>query len=146
MTYYLVPVVAPADRFLHISRACSTSMALAGIFQSLASSGMVIVAAKVVAERRRVMSMKDSFFICVHELGCKGTTKNAHTQVERAINCKKIVHFFSTSRAPTSLRSPTSKLQLKNAAHPSARSHFFMRKSASPSCTTFILTIMSKLP
>ena len=65
-------------------------MASAGIFQSLASSGIVIVAAKVLAAKRRVRSMKDSFFICLYELGCKGTTKNAHTQVERVINCKKI--------------------------------------------------------
>jgi hypothetical protein len=32
-------------------------MASAGIFQSLASSGMVIVAAKVAAEKRRVRSI-----------------------------------------------------------------------------------------
>ena len=90
-----MPVVAPADSLEHISRACSTSIASAGIFQSCASLGMVIVAAKVVAVKRREMSIKVNFFICLYELDCKGTTKNAHTQVERAINCKKIDDYLS---------------------------------------------------
>ena len=89
-----MPVVALADSLEQMSRACSTSMALAGMFQSFASSGIVMVAAKVVAVKRREMSMKDNFFIYLYELGCKGTTKNAHTQVERAINCKKIDNFI----------------------------------------------------
>ena len=55
-------------------------MALAGIFQSFASSGIVMVAAKVVAVKRREMSMKDNFFIYLYELGCKGTKKNGDEQ------------------------------------------------------------------
>ena len=81
-----MPVVAPADSLEQMSRACSTSMASAGIFQSFASSGMVIVAAKEVAAKRRVMSMKDSFFICVYELGCKGTKNSLYKQIYHTKN------------------------------------------------------------
>ena len=55
-------------------------MALAGMFQSFASSGMVMVTAKVVAAKRREMNMKDNFFIYLYELGCKGTKKNGDEQ------------------------------------------------------------------
>jgi hypothetical protein len=39
-----------------------------------------MVAAKVLAVKRRVRSMKVIFFICLYELGCKGTKKNGDVQ------------------------------------------------------------------
>ena len=41
---------------------------------------------------------------------------------------------------------PSSKVQPQNAAHTTAPLAFFIRKSASPYCTIFIHTIVSKLP
>ena len=65
-------------------------MALAGIFQSFASSGIVMVAAKVLAAKRREMSMKDIFFIYLYELGCKGTKKNGDEQKNSVFSLQNI--------------------------------------------------------
>ena len=51
---------------------------------------------------------------------------------------RTLAFFCSTSRAPTSLCSPTSKVLSPNAAHTTERSHFF-KKSVDTFCNTILL-------